>query len=715
MIQDDVELELWLTWRAPRTYGVTARVTRSDKDQDFRVTEPSVVAIDPAELRALEADPGAYGARLTELVFTGDVRGAFGEARAAAEQLGRALRVRLFIGTDARDLQQLRWELLHDPRTGAPLLTAEDLLFSRYLSSSDWRPVRMREKGQLKALVVVANPSDLATYAPGGRALAPIDVPGELARARESLGADVAVEELATPGAATIDAIAARLRSGVDVLYLVCHGAFVEGKPRLWLEDEKGATARVSGTDLVDRIQDAAERPRLVVLASCDSGTGTLADDGTLAALGPRLAQGGVSAVLAMNGKASMKSTAAFMPAFFEELLRDGRIDRAVAVARGRIRDAPDFHMPVLFMRLRSGRLWYDQGGGEPGEFERWHALLADIDEACCVPILGPGLTETVVGSLRDVARRWAQQYDFPLAPQSREDLAQVAQYLAYWQRPPFPRQQLREYLKKHIADQFKDRLSPDLLQQQLAPGEPLTVDALVSAAGKVVREGRAGADVHARLARLPFKLYVTANRDNLLRDALREAKKDPQVVLVRWKDWEEPPPSIFEKDPEFRPSVQRPVILHLFGNLEWPETLVLTEDDFFDFLLGIARSQQGGRRSVASPAGAALGVGERPAIPQWVASKVAASGLLFLGFQIDDWEFRILYRAIVMQEGSALGAEHPRIAVQLNPSEGRILEPVRARRYLERYFQKGGTSYEIFWGAVDGFMKALEERRGNR
>ena len=45
---------------------------------------------------------------------------------------------------------ELRWETLRDPRDGAALLAGEGLLFSRYLSSADWRPVRLRPQSELR-------------------------------------------------------------------------------------------------------------------------------------------------------------------------------------------------------------------------------------------------------------------------------------------------------------------------------------------------------------------------------------------------------------------------------------------------------------------------------------------------------------------------------------------------------------------------------------
>jgi hypothetical protein len=49
---------------------------------------------------------------------------------------------------------------------------------------------------------------------------------------------------------------------------------------------------------------------------------------------------------------------------------------------------------------------------------------------------------------------------------------------------------------------------------------------------------------------------------------------------------------------------------------------------------------------------------------------------------------------------------------VQIDPEEGRTLEPDRARRYLERYF--GDNRIDIYWGRTDDFVRALSKAWGD-
>ncbi len=48
----------------------------------------------------------------------------------------------------------------------------------------------------------------------------------------------------------------------------------------------------------------------------------------------------------------------------------------------------------------------------------------------------------------------------------------------------------------------------------------------------------------------------------------------------------------MFDRDRTYRPDDQRPLVYHLFGHLARRRSLVLTEDDYFDFLIGVTRDK---------------------------------------------------------------------------------------------------------------------------
>ncbi|NID14085.1 CHAT domain-containing protein [Luteibacter yeojuensis] len=708
------EIEIRIERADDTLWRLGMRLTDPDSDLENVLVDRAEIAIDVDGL-ARETDRDAYGRRLSDMLFGGadadPVRAAFRGARSAAGR-DEALRVRLSIAADASALHALRWETLRDPGDGSRLLVQDNFWFSRFLAAQDvrYRPAT-RHRG-FDALVVVANPTDIESK----WRLPAIPRDGVVARARAAVASaarDSSIEmrcHVLEGQASLANLRDALTRLDIDILYLVCHGAFAQGMPRLLLEGSDGTGQSVSGATFVECVRDIERRPRLVLLASCE-GAGAMDDEeheGALAAVGPSLAAAGIPAVVAMQGAISMTSSDRFMPRLLAELSRSGRIDRAMSVARSSIREANDWWMPVLFMRLKSGRLW--QGMRSDAEdLDVVEAVAADMEVGQCVPVLGPGLIEPLFGSSRDIAQRWAERYAFPLAPGDRDDLAQVAQYLTYRQNRNVALSELRRELVARIRETYAD----DLRRIEAATGESLLgapvlpglLDSLVRHVGKLERE-RNPHDPHRLLASMPFSVFINANRDNLLRDALEEKGKKPRVAICTWVKerargnqdtlryvrFGEPLP------PDFEPSEQTPLIFHVFGNLADQNSIVLTEDDYFDFLIAVTAT-----RAVS---------GLR--VPSVVTNALSGSGLMLLGFQPDDWGLRVLLRGVLIRSGAPASQGSVRVAVQMAFDEGVSLDPERAAQYVATYFDKNFDT-RVFWGSASDFVDRLAGVWANR
>lgn len=679
---------LW--WKEPFQYRVFGKFSDPTSDRENYLLEPIYIDIDVAKLKPLASDPDAYGRALTDMVFNqsnGAIREVYAKARAAAGARD-GLRVRLSIEKNARELHALRWETLRDPTQDIALLTQSNVWFSRFVSDRSFSVRPSSGMGKVGALVVIANPSDI--HSKWGQA--ELDPAALYDDAKRALSAEPGAREF-TVGRldkkATIFNIVSCLRENYShVLYLVCHGRLLDGdEPRLLLENDEGAGEIVKGELLVEKLAGLSALPRLIVLASCQ-GAGDQ-DGVAFGALGPRLAQNGVASVIAMQGDISVASAEKFTSRLFRELSKDGQIDRATAAARNDIRESKDWWMPALFTSSRTGSLW----AGRPQEidtFEKWEAVVSDVREGDFVPVLGSSLVEPMFGSNREIAQQWAETYEFPLAPRNRDDLAQVAQYLRYRQTQGYTLEQLRGYITRYVRKRFGERLPPELLDRPIKPG---VIDELVSHVGKMQRADNPN-DVHRLLARLPAKIYVNANRDNLLRDALVEQKRPPQVQLCTWRTSNNKPLPIGPTlPPGYEPSVEQPLIFHVFGNLEYPTSLVLTEDDYFDFLVSVTRNEALATMSVTSK----------------VSSALATSGLLLLGFHVNDWDFRVLFSSLLKQPGASLSYLRARVAVQIDPSEAAIIDPNRAVQYLSSFFNQQ-AQIGLYLGSAEQFLTRLIE-----
>lgn len=338
--QKQVELIIELSRRGVAEYEARLEFTSMGRDIVQKMSRP--FGLDFDALRADSLDSQAYGARLFHNLFEdAGLRAFYQQALAAAQARGENLRLRLVIDPSAPELHQIGWERLFDAEQKGFLAMDEGLAFARYLFSSSWRAVELRPAARLRALTAVVNPKNLADYN-----LVSLDesaIQEIIVRLRQGM----AVGELNRP--VTLERLLKELSEPYDVFALVSHCILRDGMPYLFLQDDEGRVNVVDAKKFVSHLQNLARLPRLVVLGSNQS-----------LPLATLLGEIGVPAVLAVLDNVSQATFGRFALAFVEELLDDGRVDRAAAVARSRVSDAPDWWAPVLYTRLRDGRLWYE-------------------------------------------------------------------------------------------------------------------------------------------------------------------------------------------------------------------------------------------------------------------------------------------------------------------------------------------------------------------
>ena len=698
-------LEITVSGRSESTCAVEVRFERPD-DQTAGDRRTGEVALDLEALVRNRHDRKAYGVALTAALFASpEVQELFASAR---DELARvdAVRLRLHISSAQSPLHNVLWETLADPADSQRwLLTNERFVFSRYVvpERRTWR--MPSAPGAMRVLVVVANPPQLAQteyFDPAARALnverrlAPIDINAEIERLRVALPGhvlEVLASDAENPTATTVRNILAKLHGDYDVLYIVCHGALRRidaespPEPLLYLGSEDGKSPAVLGASLIAGLRDLPSLPRLVVLVSCHSaGSDVVNDGGAFTALAPGLARLGVPAVLGMQGPVTMQTMAEFMPQFFSELAKDGQIDRAVASARGFVRNAADAWMPTLYLQARDGRLSAPAGAHATlSGFQDWSALIETIKAGDCTAVIGSGLFDSTFVPQATIASRWMKEEGLPLVEHGREDLAHVAQYVVATLGEDRLRARWRETLTAELracygADLERD--DPEISYDDL--------DSLLSAVGALRATGAAETPYQV-LAELPFKIFVVTTPDNLMADALTKAKKRPVVEIFRWKESLEGLPSITEADREYRPTERRPLVYHLFGHVKYPASVVVCEDHYLEWLTRI----------------------NNPAVHAITAVETSLKEfpLLLLGFQFDDWDFRVLFRAIAAGNRSKRSGSRmtpPSVAVQLDPDD-RFLQPKLMQRFIERYF--GIANLSISWGSPEGFARELSRK----
>lgn len=336
-------------------YLVTMRLTQPDGAADTTLVHNAPFTLNQTALLEV-SDAVTYGQLLSAQFFSNPgIRSAWERAMAYSAGTNQGIRLRLRLAGDTVALHGLRWESLYDPNAQSPLALNERVRFSRYIETELLTPVTIPEYPHLSVVVAVANPTNLGIFN-----RSEIDVEGEVGRVHHALRSMqvtiIGNHNDSIERRASLNTLTGALRGQNQICYLVCHGAMIDQEAYLWLENEHGQADRVSGTAFVATIAQMERPPLLIVLASCyGAGAG---DERAFMAIGPRLAEAGVPAVLAMQGLVSKETIRTLMPTLFQELLRDGVIDRALAVARSTLRQSGDWWKPVLFSRLNHGQLW---------------------------------------------------------------------------------------------------------------------------------------------------------------------------------------------------------------------------------------------------------------------------------------------------------------------------------------------------------------------
>jgi hypothetical protein len=280
-------------------------------------------------------------------------------------------------------------------------------------------------------------------------------------------------------------------------------------------------------------------------------------------------------------------------------------------------------------------------GGGPPTTTEDdWTDLLRRIRDGECTPFLGAGACFGTLPLGSEIAQSWAEEYNYPF--DDRNNLARVAQFLARkygdWAFP-----------KELIRTDFERRQPPAFARDD----EP-----------------------HGVLADLPLPLYITTNYDSFMSDALRSKGKNPMREICRWNRTPtvEAAPRVLDR--EYIPTPANPVVFHLHGHTGVPESMVLTEEDIIDFLVAAHDPRL---------------------LPPQVQSALVTTSLLFVGYALEDFTFRVLLRGIVKTRDMTF--QLPRV----DPN------------WPERVAALFGDDYSrwprILWGTASEFASELRQR----
>jgi hypothetical protein len=287
-----------------------------------------------------------------------------------------------------------------------------------------------------------------------------------------------------------------------------------------------------------------------------------------------------------------------------------------------------------------------------------WNRLVDQIQRGDCTPFLGAGACRPTLPSGGELSRTWASHYEYPFGDDSQ--LHEVMQYAAIIEQDPVT-------VKQHVVRELEGYGEPDF---------------------------SARTQPHGLLARYPIKVFLTTNYDDFMTRALEREGKRPITAVCPWYMGAEADPYT-RIDTGYLPQAEQPLVYHLHGIFRYEASLVLAEQDYVEFLVNLARD---------------LGSDDRRVIPLQILPALTRHPLLFIGYSLRDWTFRMLFHGIMGTVASVQRRQH--VSVQLAPAPHADDESgARAEEFLVRYFKKFNIS--VYWGDATEFCAELAERLG--
>ncbi len=307
---------------------------------------------------------------------------------------------------------------------------------------------------------------------------------------------------------------------------------------------------------------------------------------------------------------------------------------------------------------------------------EDWNNLLISICNKTCIPFIGSG----IFSRFKEIIDKWRERYRYPLEDlynlsriqtlENPNQLAKLAQFLeiekSYNEKLTYPKNMLKDMLKE---------MEPSAFSTQYKDKSPFDI-----------------------LANLDLPIYMTTNYDKFMELALSKSQtKTPQSEFCRWneelikyvKTFDIP--SVFNKR-GYEPTAGKPLVYHILGDIDVPKSMVLTEGEYTQFMIEVNKNEE--------------------IIPTTIRKRLPRSSLLFIGYSLEDINFRAIFQGF-LNFLSSLSAEERKISVAVQtPPIISNTEQVKMQKYLDQY-TRNLFQLNVYWDTPFEFMVELDKRWG--
>lgn len=297
------------------------------------------------------------------------------------------------------------------------------------------------------------------------------------------------------------------------------------------------------------------------------------------------------------------------------------------------------------------------------------------------VPIISNVIgNDLVLGGDEKLLEGYAKYTNYPLT--AFKHLSRVAQFISVTDEgatdPRVIKEDYVNFVKNRLFDLAEQEgISQDILTDLEEEFDDLVLSEFAARLG-YPKLDQGQIEPLLILAQFPLPIYLTTSYHDYIEVALRRAGKKPRTEICRWHKGLDGIASVFD-DEQYQPSKDEPLVYHLHGYDAYPGSLVLTEDDYMEFLVAISQN---------------VGRGVDP-IPRRVRQAMADSSLVLLGYNLCNWDFRVLFWGLIKPRPLAQTS----VSVQLVPDEIQ-------RNYLQRYLNV--FEFQIYWGDIHQYTEEL-------
>jgi hypothetical protein len=307
-----------------------------------------------------------------------------------------------------------------------------------------------------------------------------------------------------------------------------------------------------------------------------------------------------------------------------------------------------------------------------------WQQVVQDqFRERKVLPLISNAVgNDLVLRGHKQLIEEYAAYLDYHL--DDKDNLPIITQYASLMHEVPVGEAAIRSdylnFIKSQLWTIAEEEGSPkELLEEMKKQFDDMNFSQLSKNLG-YPKFSEVHKDPWLILASFDLPIYLTTSYHTFMEAALEQAGKHPHTDFCRWHNLLDALPGLSDR---YVPSEKEPLVYHLYGLDKYPQSLVLIEDHYMQFLVAISKDED--------------------LIPPRVRHAFADSSIMLLGYDLSSWDFRSLFWSLIQPRPRR---QQSVCVLQLDRHDEEEV------KYLQKYLKV--VDFEVVWESVSQYMGKL-------